>query len=76
MQQTPVAKTEGRRGVNWRGNAVLLEREEDLEGRKERREGEGKREVFVWFMWDAYPVEDASWVDLDALLTEFPSFKL
>ena len=30
----------------------------------------------VLVKWDAYPVEDASWVDLDALLTEFPSFKL
>ena len=30
----------------------------------------------VLVKWDAYPVEDASWVDIDALLTEFPSFKL
>ena len=30
----------------------------------------------VLVKWDAYHVEDASWVDLDALLTKFPSFKL
>ena len=30
----------------------------------------------VLVKWDAYLVEDASWVDLDALLTEFLSFKL
>ena len=26
----------------------------------------------VLFKWDAYPLKDASWVDLDALFTEFP----
>ena len=30
----------------------------------------------VLFKWDAYLVEDASRVDLDALLTKFPSLRI
>ena len=32
--------------------------------------------VEVLVKWDMYPVEDASWVDLDVLQAEYPSFQL
>ena len=32
--------------------------------------------VEVLVKWDMYPIENASWVDLDVLQTEYPSFQL
>lgn len=32
--------------------------------------------VEVLVKWDMYPIEDASWVDLDVLESEYPSFQL
>ncbi|MCO5598429.1 hypothetical protein L7F22_052524 [Adiantum nelumboides] len=40
------------------------------------RQLRSKTLVEVLVKWDMYPVEDASWVDLDVLHEEYPSFQL
>ena len=32
--------------------------------------------VEILIKWDLYPIEDATWVDLDELHKEYPSFQL
>ena len=60
-------------GSNAKDGTLKVELQYILDRNTKRFRNRTIEEVLV--KWDAYPVEDASWVDLDALLTEFPSFK-